>query len=78
LEVTLFVKVVQQVKVHGRLGLHKGIVALIELLFNSLVISIGSDGKHLSPEAIILTVRETEYVVLSYQKYLCENKCHYQ
>ncbi len=65
-------KVIEQVEVHGRLGLHKGIVALIELLFNSLVISIGSDGKHLSPKAIILTVRETEYVVLSYQKYICE------
>lgn len=71
-------KVIEQVEVHGRLGLHEGIVALIELLFNSLVISVGSDGKHLSPEAIILTVRETEYVVLSYQKYICEKKCHYQ
>lgn len=62
-------KVVEQVEVHGRLGLHEGVVALIELLLHCLVVSVGGDGKHLSPEAVILAIRETEDVVISYQKY---------
>ncbi len=56
-------KVVKEVEVNRGLGLDKGVVALVELVVEGFVVSIWGDGKHLSPQAIILAVRETENVV---------------
>lgn len=67
LKITLLVKVVKQIKVYGGLWLHECVVALIKLLLNCFLISIGSDSEHLAPEAVILTVGETEDVGWSYK-----------
>ena len=56
-------EIVEQVKVNRWLRFYERVVALIELLLNSLVVSVGSDREHLSPQAIVLAVRETEDVV---------------
>ena len=62
-------KGVQQVcQVHCSLGLHERIMALIKLIFNSFLISVRCDGKHFSPEAVVLAVGVTEDVVCA-----CEN-----
>jgi len=61
------VKVVEEVKVDRLLGLHEGIVALIKLMVEGLVVSVGSDCQHLSPKTVILAVGETEDVVRSYK-----------
>lgn len=56
-------KVSQYIKEDWLLGLYESIVALIKLLLNGLVISIRSNCEHLSPEAVVLAVREAEDVV---------------
>jgi len=57
------VKVVKEIEVNRGLGLDKSVVALVKLVVNSFVVSVGGNGKHLSPKAIILAVRETKNVV---------------
>ena len=61
----------QQVcQVHCSLGLHEGIMALIELIFNSFLISIRCDSKHFSPEAVVLAIGKTEDIVGTCQKHV--------
>ena len=62
LEVALLVKVVEEVEVDGLLGLHKSVVALVKLMIDGLVVSVGGDRQHLSPQTVILAVGETEDV----------------
>ena len=63
LEIRLFVEVAEEVEEDGLLGLDEGVVALIELLFYGFVVSVRGNREHLSPEAVVLAVREAEDVV---------------
>ena len=64
--ITSLVEMLQEVEVDGSLRLNVRVVALIELLLDCFLISVGCDREHLPPQTIVLTVRETEHVVFAY------------
>lgn len=66
-EVSLLMEVGEEVvEEHGALGLKEGVVALVELVLDGLLVAVGSDGEHLSPQAVVLAVGEPEDVVGTY------------
>lgn len=77
-------EVLQQVQLHWILGLHEGVLALVEGLLRVSLVPVGGQAHHSSPESIVLTVGVAkEYAVSSYQMsniaYLkCRGTCKQQ
>lgn len=55
-------KIAEEIEIDWGLGLHESVVALIELVLQALLVAVRGDSEHLSPQAVVLTVREPEYI----------------
>ena len=65
-KVSLFVEVVEEVEEHGGLGLHESVVALVELVLQTLLVTVRGYSQHLSPQTVVLAVRVPKDVGRAY------------